>query len=79
MLNRPGMYTLKQEPRSTLLVHRSRDNALVRTEIHWESGRWFIERPAWPTLHEKRFNSIEDLLKALDDRGMTLAGWSGPL
>ncbi|WP_192552313.1 membrane-targeted effector domain-containing toxin [Pseudomonas sp. IzPS59] len=79
LLNRPGLYTLKQEPRSTLLVHRSRDNALVRTEIHWESGRYFIERPAWPALHEKRFNSVEDLLKALDDRGMTLAGWSGPL
>ncbi|WP_432217643.1 membrane-targeted effector domain-containing toxin [Pseudomonas kribbensis] len=79
LLNRPGMYTLKQEPSSTLLIHRSRDNALVRTEIHCESGRWFIERPAWPDLHEKRFNSVEALLKALDDRSMTLAGWSGPL
>lgn len=79
LLNRPGMYTLKQEPSSTLLIHRSRDNALVRTKIHCESGRWFIERPAWPDLHEKRFNSVEALLKALDDRSMTLAGWSGPL
>ncbi len=51
----------------------------MRTEIHWESGRWFIERPAWPALDGKRFNSVEDLFKALDDRGMTLAGWSGPL
>lgn len=79
LLSRPGMYTLKQEPGETLLIHRGRDNVIARTPIYFESGRCFIERPAWPTLHEKRFDSIKALLKALDDRGMTLAGWSGAL
>ncbi|MHC8383454.1 membrane-targeted effector domain-containing toxin [Pseudomonas sp. LB3P14] len=79
ILSRPGMYTLKKELRGTDLVHRGRDNAIVQTEIHFESGRVYIERPAWPTVHEKRFDSVEALLKALDQRGMKLAGWSKPL
>ncbi|WP_236181241.1 MULTISPECIES: membrane-targeted effector domain-containing toxin [Pseudomonas] len=79
LLTRPGMYTLKREPRQTLLCHRSRENQMVQTPIEFESGRFFIERPSWPTLHEKRFDSIDALLKALDQRGMTLAGWSKPL
>lgn len=79
LLSRPGMYTLKKELSETFLVHRGRDNVIVRTDIHFESGRVYIERPAWPTLHEKRFTSIEALLGALDARGMKLAGWSKPL
>ncbi|WP_367254494.1 membrane-targeted effector domain-containing toxin [Pseudomonas sp. stari2] len=79
LLSRPGMYTLKNEPGATLLIHRGRDNLIARTSIRFESGRCFIERPGWPTVHEKRFDSVEALFKALDDRGMTLAGWSGPL
>ena len=79
LLSRPGMYTLKRDPRGTLLVHRGRDNLIATTTLHAESGRFFIERPAWPTLHEKRFTSVEALLKALDQSGMTLAGWTGPL
>ncbi|MHC8355627.1 membrane-targeted effector domain-containing toxin [Pseudomonas sp. LB3P81] len=78
MLSRPGMYTLKKELSETFLVHRSRDNAIVRTDINFESGRVYIERPAWPTVHEKRFDSIEALLKALPP-GMSLADWSKPL
>lgn len=62
---------------SSFLIHRSRDNAIERTDIHFESGRVYIERPAWPTVHEKRFHSIEALFKALPP-GMSLAGWSKP-
>ncbi|WP_050483188.1 membrane-targeted effector domain-containing toxin [Pseudomonas sp. Ant30-3] len=79
LLSRPGMYTLQRDPRGTRLMHRGRDNLIVSTTIHAESGRFFIERPTWPTLHEKRFTSIEALLKALDQSGLTLAGWTGPL
>lgn len=76
LLARPGMYTLKREPRQTFLCHRSRENQIVLTPIEFESGRFFIERPSWPNLHEKRFDSIDALLKAIDQRGMKLAGWS---
>ncbi|MHC8322110.1 membrane-targeted effector domain-containing toxin [Pseudomonas sp. GB2N2] len=75
LLSRPGLYTLKKELGGSYLVHRGRDNAIVQTAIHSESSRFFIDRPAWPTVHEKRFDSIESLLLALA-RGMSLAGWS---
>ncbi|MCU1761239.1 membrane-targeted effector domain-containing toxin [Pseudomonas sp. 14P_8.1_Bac3] len=73
LLSRPGMYTLKREPDGIWLVHRGRDNLLARTPIDFESGRFYIERPAWPTLHRKRFDSMTALLDALNDRGMTPA------
>ncbi|MBV4477325.1 membrane-targeted effector domain-containing toxin [Pseudomonas botevensis] len=79
LLTRPGMYTLTREPGGTSLLHRGRDNLIVKTRINHESGRYFIERPAWPTLHEKRFDSMLGLIDALNGRGLTLAGWSGAL
>jgi hypothetical protein len=79
LLSRPGMYTLTKKLRNTLLVHRNRTNLIVETDIRFESDRVFIERPEWPTVHEKRFANLQALLKALDERGMKLAGWSKPL
>lgn len=79
ILSQPGMYTLKKQMSETFLIHRGRDNAIVQTLIHAESGRFYIERPAWPTVHEKRFDSIEGLLQALNERGMKLADWSRTL
>ena len=74
-----GMYTLKLQPRMTFLVHRSRSNAVVRTLIENDNGRFYIERPEWPSINGKRFGSMKALLNGLDQMGMTLAGWSQPL
>jgi hypothetical protein len=74
-----GMYTLKLQPRMTFLVHRSRSNAIVRTLIKDDNGRFYIERPEWPSINGKRFGSMKALLNGLDQMGMTLAGWSKPL
>ncbi|WP_095051295.1 membrane-targeted effector domain-containing toxin [Pseudomonas sp. Irchel s3b2] len=79
LLTRPGMYTLKQEPTGTYLMHRGRDNAVVRTLIETDDSLYFIERPRWPSVNGKRFANLKLLLKALDDMNMTLAGWSKPL
>jgi hypothetical protein len=79
LLTRPGMYTLKQEPVATYLMHRSSDNSLVRTAIETEHGYYSIKRPSWPLINGRRFPSIKALLEALDQMGMTLAGWSKPL
>ncbi|MGY2262327.1 membrane-targeted effector domain-containing toxin [Pseudomonas sp. SDO55104_S430] len=74
LLSRPGMYTLTREPGGTWLIHRGRDNSIVKTLIDFESGRYFIERPTWPTLHEKRFDSMQALITAIEGRGLKLAG-----
>lgn len=79
LLTRPGMYTLKQDPVATYLMHRSSDNSLVRTAIETEHGYHSIKRPSWPLINGRRFPSIKALLEALDQMGMTLAGWSKPL
>ncbi|MGF6088151.1 membrane-targeted effector domain-containing toxin [Pseudomonas sp. 18173] len=80
LLPRYGMYTLKQQPDAIFLVHRSRTNALVRTRIQIdEAGRYYIERPAWPSVNGKRYASIKELLLDLNGMGLKLAGWSRPL
>lgn len=79
LLSRQGMYTLKLQPRMTFLVHRSRSNTLVRTLIESDNGRYYIERPSWPSVSGKRYDSMKALLQALDEMGLTLAGWSKPL
>ncbi|MGF6489960.1 membrane-targeted effector domain-containing toxin [Pseudomonas frederiksbergensis] len=76
LLSRPGMYTLKQEPMGTFLMHRSKDNSLVRTAIEMDLGYYYINRSSWPSVSGRRFPSIKALLGALDQMGMTLAGWS---
>lgn len=78
-LPRHGMYTLKLQPGMTFLVHRSRSNAIVRTLIESADGRFYIERPDWPSVSGKRYDSIKALLNGLDQMGMKLAGWSKPL
>ncbi|MBV6822337.1 membrane-targeted effector domain-containing toxin [Pseudomonas sp. PD9R] len=79
LLPRYGMYTLKLQPRMTYLVHRSRSKELVRTLIETDAGRYYIERPNWPSVSGKRYDSIKELLQGLDDMGLRLAGWSRPL
>lgn len=79
LLPRYGMYSLKQQPNMTFIVHRSRTGELVRTVIGTEGKRFYIERPGWPSVSGKRYPSMKALLQALDDLGMQLGGWSQPL
>ncbi|WP_448093916.1 membrane-targeted effector domain-containing toxin [Pseudomonas lini] len=79
LLPRYGMYSLKRQPLSTLLLHRSRGNELVRTLIETDAGRYYIDRPNWPLVSGKRYDSIKELLQALNEMGLRLAGWSKPL
>ncbi|MFJ2712093.1 membrane-targeted effector domain-containing toxin [Pseudomonas sp. NPDC087346] len=79
LLPRYGMYTLKQQPLMTFLVHRSRNKELIRTLIQTDAGRYYIERPNWPSVSGKRYGSIRQLLQGLDNMGLRLAGWSKQL
>ncbi|WP_247268051.1 MULTISPECIES: membrane-targeted effector domain-containing toxin [Pseudomonas] len=79
LLPRYGMYSLKQQPNLTFIVHRSRTRELVRTVIDTDGKHFYIERPGWPSVSGKRYPSMKALLQALDDMGMQLGGWSKPL
>ncbi|MNI27556.1 hypothetical protein D3C73_812970 [compost metagenome] len=73
LLSEPSMYTLQRNPHGVTLVHRGRDGVIVRTPVWYESGHFYIQRPAWPTLHEKRFYSMGELRRALKERRLTEA------
>ncbi|AZF07198.1 membrane-targeted effector domain-containing toxin [Pseudomonas sp. R5-89-07] len=73
LLQKPGMFTIKQLPNSHTLVHRSRAGDLVDTAIRHNAGQFFIEQPKWPTIDGQRFDSLKQLVIALEQTGMTLA------
>jgi len=68
-LVRSGMFTIDNtaEP---VLIHRSGENVLVRTPIKSDGGHFYIERPKWPYISGRRFDSIRELVSALMLMGM---------
>jgi hypothetical protein len=71
-LNRPGLFTLEQDQNRLTLVHRSNEGTFVRTEIKRQGKRYYIDRPKWPRVSGRRFESLADLTTALELMGMTL-------
>lgn len=70
MLARPGDYTIEQTNGEEYLINRSRDMTLKRTLIKRDGRYYFIERPDWPDLHERRFQNLAELHAHLRLRGM---------
>lgn len=71
-LTRAGMFTVEADGKRVTLVHRSNEGAAVRTEIKREGKRVYIDRPKWPRVSGRRFDSLGDLSSALELMGMTL-------
>jgi len=67
-LIQPGMFGINAE--KGMVVHRSGDNSLVYTPIQQERGNVFIHRPRWAYVSDRRFESINELAKALQAIGM---------
>ncbi len=76
----PGFYTLSNTTGELRLIHRSRAQVLVYTPIQIDGqNRFFIQAPTWPEIDRQPFNTLLDLMGALNARKMTLANWSKPL
>ena len=71
-LTRAGMFTVESEGKRLTLVHRSNEGTAVRTEIKREGKRVYIDRPKWPRVSGRRFDSLGDLSLSLELMGMTL-------
>ena len=71
-LNKPGIYSLENEsPLGPIIVHRSRTGELVQTPFTFEpDGRFYIERPNWPQIHQKRYTEFNELIRDLRQYGM---------
>jgi hypothetical protein len=71
-LNKPGMITIEKYGNQFQLIHRSRDSSLVRTLIHSDATGFYIERPQWGSINNKRFTSLAGLSEALRRNGLNL-------
>lgn len=70
LLIRPGDYTFEHIDSDTYLINRSRDLSLRRTPVKRDGRFYYIERPDWPTIHERRLEHLSDLDIFLRMRGM---------
>lgn len=70
----PGMFTLERTAEGVTLIHRNKAGAAVHTEVKHEGNRVYIDRPAWPRVSGRRFDTLADLTTALELMGMRLVG-----
>ncbi|SEJ33605.1 membrane-targeted effector domain-containing toxin [Pseudomonas sp. NFR16] len=71
-LTRAGMFAVERSEDRLVIVHRSQDASVVRTPIVLDGSHFYIDRPRWPRVSGRRFESLHDLTTALQLMGMTL-------
>jgi len=69
-----GMFIIDNRASPPVLIHRSSDNSILRTVIKHNRGKVYIERPRWPAISDRRFDSVGDLAAALKLMGMKDVG-----
>ena len=69
-LGSAGSFTFERNNHVSQLVHRSADGSIVRTPIKSEGSRFYIERPRWTRINQRRFANLEELASALKLMGM---------
>jgi hypothetical protein len=70
----PGMFTLERTGEGVTLIHRDKAGSAVHTQVKQEGNRVYIDRPAWPRVSGRRFETLADLTSALELMGMRLVG-----
>lgn len=75
LLFREGMFVIDKTILDFTLIHRSRTGQLIHTLIERTVGGGFlIQRPAWVSVHNISYSSLEHLAHALIRMGLTLEG-----
>lgn len=60
-----GFFTIDTE--RLMLKHRSREGSVVNTSLNKDSdGAWFITKPEWKRINNKRYMFIQDLVNDLE-------------
>jgi hypothetical protein len=70
-LRRAGMFYIEKADGKRVIVHLSRDGRTYRTPVAKTLGIYSLSRPSWDKVHEKKFLTIDGLLKAMKAQGMT--------
>ncbi|MHC8310878.1 membrane-targeted effector domain-containing toxin [Pseudomonas sp. GT1P32] len=75
LLFRQGTFTIERTEETLTLIHRSRNNQIVRTTIERTMDNGFrINRPAWAGVHQVTYANLLSLAHALNRMGLTLEG-----
>ena len=71
-LPEPRMYTFENATSlGPMLIHRSNQGLLIETSFTFESdGRFHINQPEWPSIHQKRYQDLNNMLADLHKLGM---------
>lgn len=70
-LARAGMFYFDKREGKRVIVHLSRDGRTYRTPVSKTLGFYSLSRPSWDKVHERRFLTLNGLLEALKDQGLT--------
>lgn len=70
LLVRPGDYAIERTNGQEYLINRSQDSTLRRTLIKRDGRFYYVERPDWPAIHERRVQNLAELHARLRLRGM---------
>ena len=72
-LTAPGMFRFESAtPDGAHLIHRASNHEMVRTPLQTDpGGQFYIERPTWIPVHQKRYDRLQDLIHDLQDMNMT--------
>ncbi|WP_341959678.1 membrane-targeted effector domain-containing toxin [Pseudomonas sp. RC10] len=69
-LPKTGNFIVQRAGDAPELIHRSRNGTLVHTPIIVEGTEVYIQRAEWPVLSRRRFQSFDELAKALALMGL---------
>lgn len=66
-LKEPGHFRVDNDSADVAqLIHRSSSREIIYTPLQTDAnGLIFIERPSWPTIHQKRYGSLNELIRDL--------------
>lgn len=69
-LARIGSFSFKDVEGDVNLVHRSSNGQIKYTVVHRDGSRFYLERPEWPTINDRRYSNLAQLRAALSQQGM---------
>ena len=68
-LKAPGYFRLDNDSAAgPQLTHRASNHEIIHTPVHTDAdGLIFIERASWPTIHQKRYGALKQLIRDLQN------------
>jgi hypothetical protein len=70
-LRHPGAFYVDKSAAGRMVVHLGRDGNIHRTVINKTLGFYSLSRPSWDKVHERRFWTLQGLLDALKEQGLS--------